>query len=55
MINTFGKHYRSLIMTIIEKDCLNYNQKHKRTTINIKRKYFPRTFLRNLIDYYEKI
>jgi len=55
VLNTFGKKYRSLIMTIIEQDCLNYNQRHKRTTINNKRKNFPRIFLRNIIDYDKKI
>ncbi len=55
ILHTFGKKYRSLITNIIEQDCLNYNQRHKRTTININRKNFPRVFLRNIIDYYKRI
>jgi hypothetical protein len=55
VLHTFGKKYRSLIMNIIEQDCLNYNQRHKRTTINHNRKNFPRIFLRNIIDYDKKI
>jgi hypothetical protein len=53
-LKTFGRKYRSLIMTIIEKDCSNYNQQQKRTTINTNGTNFPQAFLRNLIDYYEK-
>jgi hypothetical protein len=47
---TFGKKYRSLVTTIIEQDCPTYNQRRRRTTINMKRKTFPRTFSRNIVD-----
>ena len=52
ILDTFGKKYRSLITTIIEQDCPNYNQQHKRTIINSNQMNFPRAFLRNIIDYY---
>ncbi len=52
ILSTFGKKSRPLILAIIEQDCANYNQRHKRTTININRKNFARTFLRNINDHY---
>jgi hypothetical protein len=55
ILETFGKKYRSLIMTIIEDDCLNNNQQSKRTTININRKNFPRALLRHIINSYNTI
>ena len=50
VLTTFGKKYRSLITTIIEKDCAGLNPQRKRMTINNKRKTFPRTWSRRAID-----
>lgn len=57
ILNKFGKNYRSLIKTIIKEDCAKHQQQqqHKRTINYINRINFPRKFLRNLIDYYEKV
>ncbi|CAF0748967.1 unnamed protein product [Adineta ricciae] len=50
VLTTFGKKYRSLITTIIEKDCASLNPQRKRMTINNKRKTFPRKWSRRVID-----
>ena len=54
ILTTFGEKYRSLITTIIEEDC---NEEHspsheqqKRTTIEVHRKNFARTFFRQMTD-----
>ncbi|CAF3708967.1 unnamed protein product [Rotaria sordida] len=50
ILNTFGRKYSSLIMTIIDDDCPKYNQQNKRTINNINQKNFSRIFFPYIID-----
>ncbi|CAF3105136.1 unnamed protein product [Rotaria sp. Silwood2] len=55
MLDTFGRKYASLIMTIIEQDCPKPNQRNKRTINNINQKDFSHIFLLYITDYYHKL